>query len=65
MTSAPRATIPRRRFARSRWALRHPVRLLRRYGFGWFQFAVLLVPVLLVIWVTVARADLPYPYPIR
>ncbi|MER6099148.1 hypothetical protein ABT154_25530 [Streptomyces sp. NPDC001728] len=61
MISAPRATIPHRRFARSRWAFRHPVRLLRRYGFGWFQFAVLVVPVLLIIRVAVDRTDLPYP----
>ncbi|MEU3692404.1 hypothetical protein [Streptomyces narbonensis] len=65
MISAPKATIPRRRLARFGWAFRHPLRLLWRYGFGWFQFAVLVVPVLLIIWVAVARTDLPYPYPIR
>ncbi|MBB4981555.1 hypothetical protein [Streptomyces nymphaeiformis] len=54
MISAPRATFPWR-LARLRWAFRHPVRLLRRYGFGWFQFVVLVVPVLLILWVAVAR----------
>ncbi|WP_435059386.1 hypothetical protein [Streptomyces sp. bgisy060] len=37
------------RLPRLRWVLRHPLYLLRRYGFGWFQFAVLVVPVLLAL----------------
>lgn len=56
-----RTRVPRhrgRRRSRTRlalllWGLRHPYRLLRRYGFGWFQFAVLVVPVLLVVGVVV------------
>jgi hypothetical protein len=32
------------------WALCHPFRLLQRYGFGWFQFGVLAVPVLVFLW---------------
>jgi hypothetical protein len=31
----------------------HPLRLLKRYGFGTFQFAVLVVPVLVITWLLV------------
>ncbi|GFH39468.1 hypothetical protein [Streptomyces pacificus] len=59
MTSTPTDTIlRRRRLARLRWALRHPFRLLQRYGFGWFQFAVLVVPVLLTVWAAVDPTNL-------
>jgi hypothetical protein len=40
------------------WGLRHPLRLLQRYGFGCFQFALLVVPVLLIIWFVVGLGDL-------
>ncbi|AWK09583.1 hypothetical protein DDQ41_12370 [Streptomyces spongiicola] len=55
MNTVPRDTIRRSpRLPRLRWALRHPFRLFQRYGFGWFQFAVLVVPVLLVLcWLVV------------
>lgn len=64
MSAAPRDTIHRR--ARPRrtgaalvgWGLRHPLRLLRRYGFGCFQFALLVVPMLLIIWLVVGLGDL-------
>ncbi|MET8248308.1 hypothetical protein ABZV31_30225 [Streptomyces sp. NPDC005202] len=59
----PRDTI--RQHARARrtglaplwWGLRHPLRLLRRYGFGWFQFALLVMPVLLTFWLVVDPVD--------
>ncbi|MEV0735449.1 hypothetical protein AB0I51_05665 [Streptomyces sp. NPDC050549] len=64
MRATPGATI--RRQVRPRrtgtalvgWGLRHPLRLLRRYGFGCFQFALLVVPVLLIIWFVVDLGDL-------
>ena len=64
MSAAPGATIhrqirPRRTgTAPVSWGLRHPLRLLRRYGFGCFQFMLLVVPVLLVIWFAVGLGDL-------
>ncbi|MEV5873503.1 hypothetical protein AB0L75_04575 [Streptomyces sp. NPDC052101] len=59
----PRDTV--RQHARARrtglrplcWGLRHPLRLLRRYGFGWFQFAVLIMPVLLTLWLVFDPVD--------
>lgn len=56
---APRATIrlrTRAQLQRLSWALRHPLRLLQRYGFGAFQIAVLVVPVaLLILWICLDR----------
>jgi hypothetical protein len=43
------------------WGLCHPLRLLRRYGFGWFQFAVLIMPVLLVMGLVVGLDPLLRP----
>ncbi|MGW7824128.1 hypothetical protein ACWGLF_39890 [Streptomyces puniciscabiei] len=56
MKSAPQDTAHRRsrplRPIRLCWAFSHPLRLLKRYGFGCFQFALLaaaaLLPLLLL-----------------
>ncbi|MFD7606355.1 hypothetical protein ACFXMT_33520 [Streptomyces mirabilis] len=64
MSAAPRDTIHRRVRPRQTgtalvgWGLRHPLRLLRRYGFGCFQFTLLVIPVLLIIWLVVGLGDL-------
>ncbi|MEU8567082.1 hypothetical protein AB0C51_01775 [Streptomyces pathocidini] len=54
MSPALKTTIRLRTRAQLRrlsWALRHPLRLLQRYGFGAFQIAVLVVPVALILWI--------------